>query len=262
MEDLQDIELINHYIDGTLTNPEKIRVEERLASDADFRQTYADVQDAIAAVQWGQKDRIKEILKEEQAKLTQKSINIEAHRDPKRFALRGWAMAASIALLAVAGYWFLSKDDVKTEDLAFDYKINTWVAGERDAPKAKQNRDAILARFGTIEGEKIILGLGFYDRDTFDKAADILLTVNIPNDTLYIYQANALIKSNRMQQAISILEKIGDSSPIASDKNWYMAMAYLKDKNPAKAKALLTAIANDVDSDFQGKAEEILQKLK
>jgi hypothetical protein len=261
MEDLQDIELINHYIDGTLTNPEKMMVEERLASDADFRQTYADVQDAIAAVQWGQKDRIKAILKEEQAKLTQKTVKIEANTKPKRFALRGWAMAASLAALAMIGYWVVSKNGVQTDNFTFDSKHNTWVESERDTFKAKQNRDAILARYGAIEGGKLINGLGFYDKEAFDKASDVLLTVNIPNDTLYIYQANALIKSNRAQQAIPILEKIGDSSTLVSERNWYKAMAYLMDKNPAKAKALLTAIANDVDSDFQAKAKVILEKL-
>ncbi len=261
MEDLQDIELINHYLDGTLTNPEKIRVEERLASDADFRQTYADVQDAIAAVQWGQKDRIKAILKEEQAKLTQKTVNIEAQREPKRFALRGWAMAASLAALAVVGYWFLSKNDLKTNDFAFDYKRNTWVEAERDTFKAKQNREVILAQYGAIEGGKLVNGLSLYDKQVFDKAADVLLTVNISNDTLYIYQANALIKSKRAQQAISILEKIGDTNAIVSDRNWYLAMAYLMDKNPAKAKVFLTILANDADSDFQEKAKEILDIL-
>ena len=106
----------------------------------------------------------------------------------------------------------------KQAEFEFDYKPNTWVEGKRDPIIVKQERQAVLNWFGIVEGKELLNGLDFYDAEKFEQAAEILLSINIQNDTLSLYQANALIKINEGQDAVTILEKITPNSPFEQGK--------------------------------------------
>ena len=264
MEDLEleNIERIDRYLDGSLSAEDRILVEQRLKTDADFKNTFADVQEAMLAVRLAYKNDIKAILRKEQALL--KAIPAEAAeikvvtlpttapksetqnseletQNSKLKILRGLLAAASVALLALVGYWLMPKQ------AAFDFysKQNTWIEVDRSIESAKQNRQDIINRFGEENSNKLLKGLTFYNAEKFEQAAKILLSVNIQNDTLSLYQANALIKINKGQDAVTILEKIPATSPLSAEKDWFLAIAYWRAGNLEKAKTLLQDIAKN-----------------
>ena len=252
MKTFNDIEYINRYLDETLPNSERELLEQRLNTDTTFRQTFVDVKEAILAVQV---DNVWAIMHEEQAKLDTKVVPM-SHSKP--FILRGWfAAAASVALLAVAGFWLTRK----TPDAPFRFipKPNNWAEVDRggDGP---QKKEIILARFGNVEGGKLLKGLSLYENEKYAEAAAVLLSIDAQNDTLSIYQSNALIKANKEIQAISILEKIAPNSPTSMERDWYLALAYQKMGNIAKAKSILTAISLNPNHDWQAQAEKLLLK--
>ena len=276
--ELENIELIDRYLDGSLSTEDRILVEQRLETDADFKNTLADVQEAILAIRLAYKNDIKTILRKEQARL--KAIPAESAKtkvvtlpttapksdtqnseletqNSKLKILWGLLAAASVALLAIGGYWLMPKQAA----FDFDSKQNTWIDVDRGIESAKQNRQDIIDRLGAENGNKLLKGLAFYNAEKFEQAASMLLSVTIQNDTLSLYQANALIKINKGQDAITILQKIPATSPLSPEKEWFLAIAYWRVGNSDKAKTLLQDIAKNPDSNWQSKAAALLKKL-
>ena len=285
--ELENIEIIDRYLDGSLSAEDRILVKQRLKTDVDFKNTFADVQEAILAVRLAYKDNIKAILRKEQARLkakpaesaqtkvvtlpkpetqiskpkTQnsklKTQNLKLKtQNSKLKILRGLLAAASVALLAIIGYWLLPKQAT----FEFDSKQNTWIDVDRSIESAKQNTQNIINRLGEENGNKLLKGLTFYNAEKFEQAAPILLSVTIQNDTLSLYQANALIKINKGQEAVTILEKIPSTSPLSKEKEWFLAIAYWRAGNLQKAKTLLKDIAKNPESNWRKNAEVLLKE--
>ncbi len=262
MEELKDIEIINRYLDGILSDSEKKLVEQLLSTDASFQKTFEEVKEAILAVQLAAEDRVKAILREEQSKFSEKKA-IQLEKPTKKpFIMRGWLAAASVAVLAIAGYWFFIKNENNNEDFAFMHKPNIWIKVERDANTALLEKRRVITQYGEVNGQKLIEGLSFYQNETFDKAAQVLLSINLQNDTLFLYQANALIKANDAPQAVRVLEKISNQSPSKDEKNWYLAMAYLQAKEIDKAKEILTDLSENGSPEWQIEAQRWYKKLQ
>lgn len=261
MEELKDIEIINRYLDGILSDSEKKSVEKRLGTDTSFQKTFEEVNEAILAVQLAAEDRVKAILREEQSKFSVKKVIQLEKTTSKPFILRGWLAAASVAILAIAGYWFFIKDANNNEEFAFMHKPNIWIKVERDTNTALLEKQRVIAQYGEVNGEKLLEGISLYQNEIFDKAAQVLLSINLQNDTLSLYQANALIKANDVPQAIRILEKISKQSPSKDEKNWYLAMAYLQTKDIDKAKEILTDLSKNGSPEWQIEAQKVYKKL-
>jgi tetratricopeptide (TPR) repeat protein len=271
-----DIQIIERRLENQLSEPEIQSFDERLRSDADFKKGYLSYQDALKAIQIAGEDDVMTILKEEQAKLEIKSNQVERvaltpvrypkiSTMPQTAVLRGWLAAASIALLCVAAYWFMnSNKSIDSENLFAEYyqpKTNTFIKFTRDNEFIEAQKQLTISKYGVEDGTKIFDALSFYEKGNFDKATTLFSTVNLKNDTLYLYQANALLKSNQTSAAISVLEKISTSSPMIHEAHWYKAMAYLKIKDVEKAKAILVILSNGNNKGLQDKAKDLLNRL-
>jgi tetratricopeptide (TPR) repeat protein len=263
-----DIQIIERRLENQLSEPEIQSFDERLRSDADFKKGYLSYQDAIKAIQIAGEDDVMAIIKEEQDKLEITSNQIEPValtpvRNPK--ILRAWLTAASIALLCVAAYWFMnSNKSIDSESLFAEYyqpKTNTFIKFTRDNEFIEAQKQLTISKYGVEDGTKIFDALSFYEKGNFDKATTLFSSINLKNDTLYLYEANALLKSNQTQKAISVLEKISSTSPMIHEAHWYKVMAYLKSKEVEKAKAILVILSNGNNKGFQDKAKDLLSRL-
>jgi hypothetical protein len=274
-----DIQIIEQRLENQLSKPEIQSFDDRLRSDADFKKGYLSYQNALKAIHLAGEDDVRAILKEEQAKLDIKSNQVEPValtpvRNPKILSktksrtlagLRGWLAAASIALVCVAGYWFLNaKKSIDSEALFTEFyqpKTNTFIKFTRDNEFIEAQKQLTISKYGIEDGTKIFDALSFYEKGNFDKAATLFSSVNIKNDTLNVYEANALLKSNQAQAAIAVLEKISTSSPVIHEAHWYKAMTYLKNKEVEKAKALLIQLSEGDNKGLQDKAKDLLSRL-
>jgi tetratricopeptide (TPR) repeat protein len=274
-----DIQIIEQRLENQLSKPEIQSFDERLRSDADFKKGYVSYQNALKAIHLAGEDDVRAILKEEQAKLDIKSNQVEPValtpvQNPKILSktksrtlagLRGWLAAASIALVCVAAYWFMnSKKSIDSEALFAEYykpKTNTFIKFTRDNEFIEAQKQLTISKYGVEDGTKIFDALSFYEKGDFDKATTLFSSINLKNDTLYLYQANALLKSNQAQAAISVLEKIPTSSPMIHEAHWYKAMSYLKNKEVEKAKAILIQLSEGDNKGLQDKAKDLLSQL-
>jgi tetratricopeptide (TPR) repeat protein len=275
-----DIQIIEQRLENQLSKPEIQSFDNRLRSDADFKKGYLSYQNALKAIHLAGEDDVIAIFKEEQAKLDIKSNQVEPValtpvRNPKILSktksrtlagLRGWLAAASIALVCVAGYWFLNaKKSIDSEALFTQFyqpKTNTFIKFTRgDNEYFEAQKQLTISKYGVEDGTKIFDALSFYEKGNFEKATTLFSSINLKNDALYLYHANALLNSNQTLSAISILEKISSTSPMIHEAYWYKAMAYLKIKEVEKAKALLVILSKGDNKGFQDKAKDLLKRF-
>ena len=269
-----DINLIERRLGNLLSEPELQSFNERLQSDSDFKEGFDSYQDAVTAIYLAGEADMKTILKVEQAKLIPSlshSTTIKPTKSvyPPNTSISGqwgWLAAASVAVLGVAVYWIAFKNDHNTPEklLAAYYepKINTWTKSLRDVEESKKQRQIAIEKYGEVEGTQLFNALTLYDSGAFEQASKAFNAVHLQNDTLYLYQANALLKADKATEAIAVLDRISSISLNHKEAQWYLAMAYLKLKNIEKTKDILRGLSTEGNKGYQKKSKDLLKRLE
>lgn len=264
-----DFNLIERCLDNQLSEIELQSFNERLRSDSNFKEGFDSYQDAVIAIYLAGEADVRTILKAEQAKLTP-SLTYSTDLKPLRPVykpqiLRGWLAAASIAFLGIAVYWIAFKNDNTSEKLLAAYyepKINTWTKPLRDGEESKKQRQIAIDKYGEVEGTQLFTALTLYDNGAFDQASKAFNALHLQNDTLYLYQANALLKADKATEAIAVLDRIAPTSVNKNEAKWYLAMAYLKLKNIDKTKEILRGLSTEGNKGYQAKSKDLLERLE
>ena len=272
-----DINLIERRLDNQLSKLELQSFNERLRSDSDFKEGFESYQDAISAIYLAGEEDVRTILKAEQAKLASPPA-YSNHVKPLESAYkpnmplrvwrgkRMWLAAASIAVLGVAVYWIAVKNDNNTPEKLFavyyESKINTLTKELRDPTEREKQKQKIINKYGEVEGMQLFNALTLYDNNAFEQAAKSFNALHLQNDTLYLYQANALLKSDKATEAISVLDRISPTSSSYNEAQWYTAMAYLKLKNIEKTKEILRGLSTEGNKGYQNKSKDLLERLE
>ena len=271
-----DINLIERRLGNQLPKLELQSFNERLRSDSNFKEGFDSYQDAVIAIYLAGEADVRTILKAEQAKLTP-SLTYSTDLKPLRPVYkphlslralrgrRGWLAAASIAFLGIAVYWIAFKNDNTSEKLLAAYyepKINTWTKPLRDGEESKKQRQIAIDKYGEVEGTQLFTALTLYDNGAFDQASKAFNALHLQNDTLYLYQANALLKADKATEAIAVLDRIAPTSVNKNEAQWYLAMAYLKLKNIDKTKEILRGLSTEGNKGYQAKSKDLLERLE
>ena len=272
-----DINFIERRLGNLLPEPELQSFNERLRSDSHFKEGFDSYQDAVTAIYLAGEADVRTILKAEQAKLTSADTD-STYVKPLRTVYnphlslralrgrRGWLAAASVAVLGVAVYWIVFKNDNNTPEklLAAYYepKINTWTKSLRDVEESQKQRQIAIEKYGEVEGTQLFNALTLYNNGAFEQAYKAFNAVHLQNDTLYLYQANALLKADKATEAIAVLDRIPPTSLNHNEANWYLAMAYLKLKNIEKTKDILRGLSTEGNKGYQAKSKDLLKRLE
>ena len=103
----------------------------------------------------------------------------------------------------------------------------------------------------------------YYSKEQYKEALDEIKSVNeedlADNLMLKFYVSVSYMKANNIPKAIKYLSELHETNPDLSEVQWYLALAYLKEKQIDKAKALLQSIDDKMYAD---KAKEVLKKLE
>jgi hypothetical protein len=272
-----DINLIERRLDNLLSEPELQSFNERLRFDSDFKEGFESYQDAVFAVYLAGEADVRAILKAEQAKMNTSntySTDVKSHEAvskpdrslPVLRGMRSWLAAASIAVLGVAIYWIAFKNNDNTPEklLAAYYKpkINTLTKSLRDGEESKKQRQIAIDKYGEVEGIQLFNALSLYDNGAYEQAAKSFNALHLQNDTLYLYQANALLMADKAKEAIAVLDRISPTSQNYREAQWYSAMANLKLKNIAKTKEILRGLATEGNKGYQAKSKDLLERLE
>ena len=224
------MELFDKFLRGELDEKETQAIKDKLLIDKQFSKDFELYQISINALQ-----------------LTSIELEMKSIIERKKRSSKKWYYAAAaIAVLLVSSiFLLLKKEPVNTnEDLFqtyyFIYPGNQQIRGvsqENEAMKLYANRE-------------------------FESAAiafEQLLVNDSSKTALHLYLGNCYLNINKPGLAIKsfTISENSESTIIAQNSEWYLALAFIKSENNVKAKAVLSKIANSKHL-YNQKASEIL----
>lgn len=240
-----DIQLLEDFWNGQLSDTKKQEVENRLNKDAAFRTlanewqllfTQARIAPKDEVEEAGQiKDRLLNYAKEEKETKKVRSIR------PIYYLL---SAAAAVALILL---WLNFNDTLLEKDPASRYFTHLSRDNANLSPSIESGEDA-------------------YDQKKYDRAYALLLEeVAAGSDSLnLIYSSVAAIGSEQGAQAILILEPLVNTESwqlYQSEIQWYLALAYIQEGETGKASTLLKTIA-DANGEYSKNAQALVEQIR
>lgn len=264
-----DIQLIEKYIDGILTDSEKRLFDDKYAHNPAFKQETEAYKKVLKAIQVGGRQNIMAIFSQEEAKIQEKTLVVPMPTFKYRNILRGFVIAASIAFVASASIWLLQSKEQTGEDILKSVEIrpmgNTWTTNVRSqrsdgaiSPKEKY----FIATYGENNTELLLQAFEFYNTNTvegYTKAAATFAQVTAKNDSLYLYKGISYLKANAPDKAVESLKNLANTENAAFKPNaeWYLMLAYLKQNDLTKAKVLKEKIMNAAVHVYKPEASKV-----
>ncbi|WP_282086693.1 tetratricopeptide repeat protein [Aquimarina algiphila] len=238
--------LIIKHFEGTLSTEEAKLFDQFIKEDPEFEKEVYFQTDVQLALKKEEESEIKSLFE----KLEEEYTNPK--KTSKKFGVaKIWIAAASIAILIGCGVWFaLQNSTIAGEDLYASYF------------QPYQNVVHPLIR-GIQEKDQKTLAFEAYERGQYDVASELFDKLYQKHQEPYylFYKANALMKLNRIQEAIPLLEKHLTTDDSLKEKSvWYLALSHLKTKNYPQSKSYLKEIIQDKKYNYK-KAKELLKGL-
>jgi TolA-binding protein len=237
-ESLHDNEELMRYLDGLMDADEKAAFENQLQQDPGLQQQLENMKVAVEAVrQFATREKVgvlhRQMVKELQPQPSQgKVVKINS-------ALRyTMAIAASVLLIIVGVRTFnhFHNSPTRLFDEAFvDYSISN----ERGV---KENTTPIETDYKIGEYNKITSNANVVQLSQKDS----------------FLVALSFLKTNQVGSSIQWFEHINQGSAYYKDAQFYLSLAYLKNKDYKRALALMTMINRDPDHPYHGNISDAL----
>jgi len=266
----KDTELIEQYLLGELNRKEEKQVEDRMVFDTEFADEVTFMRHVVNASKVEAKEEARKKLKSVENELAGKleeqadkeMQNEKGIRKNKILNIRrNWMYyAAALALLVAVGIYL--NQIIGSRDIYEGYfspHPNTLISYARGSDVPKE-----FSRFSRQEYNLIVRAMKHYENGNYAKAAG-LFEQNVEkkpeNAGLVFYMAVSQLGADKTAKAINnlIFLKELDQPPYREQISWYLALAYLNDKQPEKAKALLEGISNHSDHPRSKSARELLE---
>ncbi len=244
----RDSTLLNNYFNGLLEPEEARAVQDRAASDPEFREEFSLREEMEAfPKKEAEQEAFVTLLKEVGKDYFKDKIEEAPEIKVVRNNLRRWiALAASITLIAAA-IWFINR----TEVAAPSYQ------------QYAQHTPLSLTVMGNTEQSKTDAETAFAQKNYAGAltALDQVLTAEPENVKAKLYRGICLLELNRAAEARAVFEPLASgNSALKEDAVWYMALSYLQEKNNTACKAELTKIAPG-EAHYK-EAQQMLKGLK
>lgn len=264
-----DIHLIDQFLTGTLDKDGQDLLNERL-KDEDFRTELEWKKESLAVIKQSGRAELKNKLKSFEKNLKSENPNsnqptlqsIQSDKHPtasKTIPLKSrkkkvwpWiGVAASIALLL--GVFFMQNTEEKPVDYLAIYTENYQPYPNIVAPIVKSETDSLTAY------EE---GFQLYEKGEYAKAIQNLTPSN--STEAEFYSAISFLALGKTEKAISSLNIItaDGESRFRQPAEWYLALAYLKIEDVAKAKALLSKVMETDGHPYRGRATELMGEFR
>jgi hypothetical protein len=263
----EDLQLIHKNINGTLTDAESSRFEERCQKDPVFRAEALAYDEAKLAAFVGGQSRIKDILKDEAAKY-QAENNKNEPKEAKVVPLTMWILRGIAAsFLLGVGFWTLNYfqksqlDITKLVDITYAFTETPIAKVRGDEPLTIDNR--FQKRHDSLTIQKTAVAIDFYYKKNYPASIAAFNQITVPDDTLALSKATALLYNNNIQEAQSILIALTQNGKDFTKEyaEWYLALSYLKDHKTDESRALLQKIHAQSAHKFYREAGETLGKM-
>lgn len=241
-ESLHSDEQIIDYLDGLMGTDERDAFESELAKDPGLKDRLEDLRVAREAVkQFGTRERVASLHKEMMKELKQdrspaKVINM---RKAVRITM---AVAASLLLIVVGVKIFNASNS--PEQLYNDTFVDYSLPVERGA---QQNNTTVEKDYASRNYTAVIK----YAQSNSLSGKDSFLT------------AISYLKTGNTTTAIQWLNTVNGGSSFYPDAQFYLSLAYLKNKNYDKALELMNQIHDNRDHPYNSSiSSELIEKVK
>lgn len=242
---IEENELFEAYLDGSLTEGERIIFEERLKNESQFREEFnlfQDVHKVLTNQYSSERNDFVNTLKQVDANLSSAVISEKPKGKIIHFKPWQYGVAASI-LLAIGLFLFNDFGKPTYSDFATHQEIALVVRSETDVlPKKAETA------FNSKNYKEAII---YFDE----------LIKNSPEDAeLQYYKAIALVETDNFEEAESLLNHLAKGTSVYATKAvWMSALGKLKQKDYKATKAILETIPTS-SPEYQ-KAQKLLKSL-
>lgn len=247
MMDEKLFETMENYINGRMTAEEQQSFERELSSNPELREEVEMHRRLVNSIET---ESVRQMLEQIHTEnFAREETPVVSMRSRSRYF--PLAIAASLALLILAGWWVFSLQSSQPEALYAAYFSPA---------------EGLPTTLGYADNAQFTEGMISYKLGEYAEALDYwqpLLSNDPANDTLNYYGGLAYLAGEQPEKAITLLDKVAanENSGYNTDARWYLALAYLKNEQTTEAQALLQVLAEE-DSSYRNESREILEKLK
>lgn len=239
-------ETMENYVNGRMSIEEQQSFERGMSENPELREEVALYRKMVSSIET---ESVRQMLEQIHAEQFNQETPVVPMRSRSHYF--PLAIAASVALLILAGWWVFSWQSSQPEAL-----YATYFSPDEGLPTT----------LGYAENAQFAEGMISYKLGEYAEALDYwqpLLTADPANDTLNYYSGLAFLANDQPEQAVSYLGRVveNETSAFTSDANWYLALSYLKQGKETEAQPLLQELAAG-DSPYQQQSREILDKLE
>ena len=240
-----DSTLIEKYFSGSLSDDEHLEFETLYKNNSEFKQE-VDLLKNIKTVSE------REDAEQFKATLQGFEFDISKKHSPNFFKLlKPFAAIAAILLIAFC-FYFVFNSSINERQLFADYfepSKNVSIPILRSGKDLNTTTNAFLV-YSEKDYEKASV--------LFEKAYDLT-----KNSELLFYEGNALLALGKTNEAITKFKEHLTFSDILSNRShWYLALAYLQNKNLELAKKELKVYINSSETFKAEEAKSLLEKLE
>ncbi|MEM6841607.1 MAG: hypothetical protein AAF632_05240 [Bacteroidota bacterium] len=234
------------YIHGNLSVTEREQFEADMATDEQLREEVELHRQLISSVET---ESLRQLLDQIHEKNFESEVQVVSM--PRRRSFFPMAIAASVALLILAGWWIFNLQTSSPESVYAAYFTPA---------------EGLPTTLGYSTNTDFAEGMVSYKLEEYAEALEYwqpLLEVDPTNDTLNYYVGVTFLANEQPDSAIDYLTTVvsGEQSSFRTSAQWYLALAYLKTDQGEQAKPLLEDLANR-NNPYQSQSSEILQKIE
>lgn len=249
----KDIRDIQAYQNGLLPEFRRVKFEERLQYDLEFRTKYeelAPLLDGLNSLR--EEDNIKKSIVEvfeEQDPLVEENSESQLlekplKKIPKKYLFIYWAIAASLCIfIGVRWHDNIAMNDLYDEYYAFNTNTSRGSTNESCVTKSQ---------------------LELLSKKQFQTLLDVLSASSNSNECIDYYKGICYLGLHKSSLAITSFKNTTNSVDIELKDNaeWYIALAYLQNHDKKKAKEQLLYILSVPDHQYELLAQELLGKIE
>lgn len=250
-----DIELIERYLEGRLSQEELNEFRQRLSRDRNFEKSVETYKAIIGGIKYSGENILRQKLKKLEA-----SITAQENLDKRKFGIPlkpiySYSAAATILLLLTFTFIFIlrhnpSPREVFTENFKpYSNVVMPTTRGEKfDKNDKNEQQEAFY----------------LYDRERYQEAAFLFdkLLKQAEAPALLLYSGNSYMAAGDYDAAIKRLKKLSKlNTEYKHQAQWFLALAYLAKNEPENGKPYLEGLAKQNIS-YSKKAVKILEDLQ
>lgn len=238
------LDLIERYLNGSLSDSERLAFEERVSKEAALRAEVDEMKLIREGILRASRKEMLKSLKDLEATLPA----VEAPVIPL-WRNRWLQLAASLLLVAVCAYvlWPRPQESATLFAEYFEPYPNIIMPTVR----------------GVVENDSTVKAQAFraYDQREYLQAIALFETLAVKDEAVLLYLGNSYLASGQPGKALPLLEKVLNEYDIFDEQaEWYVAVSYLKLEDREKAKVALQKVVVREGS-YKSKAQLILEKL-